>query len=335
MSQNEFTARFGLEVPIAQAGMAFAGMTPALAAAVAAGGGLGSIAVGAAPAMAVDAYAAGFAEAAPGKPLNLNHIVHFTTDEHIEALCRNKPAVASFHWGHPNTDWIAALRDAGISVWEQVGTVEAAELAVADGVEVVVAQGTEAGGHNFATLPTLAFVPAVVDAVGDRAFVLAAGGVVDGRSLAAVMALGASGGWVGTRLIATPESSAADEYKERLVAATSADTVLTSMFGPEHADFNPMRVVRNGIVAEFEHRPDDVPATTDGQPVIGHMDLLGQPLDMERFSFWVPMTGATGDFDQLALPAGEGVGRVDAITAAADVVRTMSADAARILAATP
>lgn len=333
MLRNEFTDRFGLEAPIAQAGMAFAGMTPALAAAVADGGGLGSIAVGAAPAMAVDGYAAGFAEAAPGKPLNLNFIVHFTTDEHIEALCRNSPAVASFHWGHPKSEWIAALKAVGTSVWEQVGTVAAAEAAVADGVEVIVAQGTEAGGHNYATMPTLTFVPAVVDAVGDRAMVLAAGGVVDGRSLAAVMALGASGGWVGTRLIATPESSAADEYKARLIAATGSETVKTSMFGPEHPDFNPMRVIRNGIVAEFETKPDEVPATTEGQPIIAEMELMGQPLPMERFSFWVPMSGATGDFDQLALPAGEGVGGVHEITAAAEVVRTMSRDAAEILAA--
>lgn len=333
MIENDFTRRFGLAAPIAQAGMAFAGMTPELAAAVAAGGGLGAIAVGAAPPPVIDAYAGGFAEAAPGKPLNLNFITFFTTDEHIEALCRAKPAVASFHWGHPSQAWIEAMAEAGISVWEQVGTVEAAEAAVADGIEVVVAQGIEAGGHNFATLPTMAFVPAVADAVGEGAMVLAAGGIVDGRSLAAALALGADGAWIGTRFIATPQSSAADEYKARVVAAAGGDTVLTSMFGPEHPDFNPMRVLRNGIVAEFEHDPDGVPATLEGQPIVATMDLLGQPMELPRFTNFVPMAGATGDFDQLPLLAGAGVGGVDGIVDAADLVRTMAADAAAILGA--
>ncbi|MEM9033775.1 MAG: nitronate monooxygenase [Actinomycetota bacterium] len=331
MIETELTRRWGLGAPIAQAGMAFAGMTPALAAAVAEGGGLGSIAVGAAPPPLIDVYVDGFTEAAPERPLNLNFITFFTTDEHIEALCRRRPAVASFHWGHPPTAWIEAMRDAGISVWEQVGDLTAVETALADGIEVIVAQGAEAGGHNFATLPTMAFVPAVVDAVDGRAMVLAAGGIVDGRSLAAALALGADGAWVGTRFIATPESSAAAEYKERVVAASGADTVLTSMFGPEHPDFNPMRVLRNGIVAEFEHAPEQVPTTLDGQPIVAEMDLLGQPMQLPRFTNFVPMDGATGDFDQLPLLAGAGVGRVDALVPAAEVVRTMAADAERIL----
>ncbi|MEM9711756.1 MAG: nitronate monooxygenase [Actinomycetota bacterium] len=331
MLQTELTTRFGLDVPIAQAGMAFAGMTPALAAAVAEAGGLGSIAVGAAPPPAVEAFAGGFAQAAPGKPLNLNFITVFTTDEHIDAVCAAAPSVASFHWGHPKPEWIARLSEAGVSVWEQVGTVERAVEAVDAGVEVVVAQGLEAGGHNFATLPTFAVVPAVADAVGDRALVLAAGGIVDGRTLAAALALGADGAWVGTRLVATPQSSAAAEYKARLVGASGVDTVRTSMFGPDMPDFNPMRVLRNGIVAEFEANPGAVPDSLEGQPIVGRMDLLGQPMDLPRFTNFVPMAGAEGDFDQLPLLAGQGVGGIDAIDDATGIVRTMAADAARLL----
>ena len=130
MLQTELTTRFGLAVPIAQAGLAFAGMTPALAAAVAEAGGLGAIAVGAAPPPAVEAFAGGFAQAAPGKPLNLNFITVFTTDEHIDAVCAAAPSVASFHWGHPKPEWIARLSEAGVSVWEQVGTVARAVAAV-------------------------------------------------------------------------------------------------------------------------------------------------------------------------------------------------------------
>lgn len=332
MLDTRLTRRFDLGAPIAQAGMAFAGMTPALAAAVDAGGGLGSLAIGAAPPPVVDAFVDGFATAAPGRPLNLNFITIFTTDEHVEAVCRARPAVASFHWGHPKTEWIEALAAAGVSVWEQVGTVGAAVAAVDDGVEVIVAQGIEAGGHNLATLSTLSFVPLVVDAVGERALVLASGGIVDGRSLAAALALGADGGWVGTRLVATAESGVAEEYKQRLVAAAGTDTVKTSVFGPETPDFNPMRVLRNELVRASEADPASVPTSTADQPVVGHMELLGQPMDLPRFTNFVPTAGATGDFDQLPLLAGEGVDRITSIQGAADVVAAMAADAERLVA---
>ncbi|WP_053111982.1 nitronate monooxygenase [Kitasatospora sp. MY 5-36] len=101
----------------------------------------------------------------------------------------------------------------------QVGSADAAERAVDDGVEVVVAQGWEAGGHNYGGLPTIVGVPAVVDAVGDRALVLAAGGITDGRQVAAALCLGADGVWVGTLLVASREAQVHPEHHRRLVAA--------------------------------------------------------------------------------------------------------------------
>jgi enoyl-[acyl-carrier protein] reductase II len=88
-----------------------------------------------------------------------------------------------------------------VSIWEQIGTVDAARTALGDGIEVVVAQGWEAGGHNYGGLPTLALVPTVVDAVAP-ALVLAAGGIADGRGAAAALTLGADGVWVGSRMVA-------------------------------------------------------------------------------------------------------------------------------------
>lgn len=332
MLSTRLTDAFDLETPIAQAGMAFAGMSPPLAAAISSAGGLGSLAIGAAPPELVAGFAAMFGDAAPGMPLNLNFITIFTTDEHIDALCEAKPRVASFHWGSPKPEWVARMKSAGISVWEQVGTVDDAIAAVDNGAEVVIAQGTEAGGHNYATLPTFAFTPAVVDAVGDRAMVLASGGVTDGRTLAAALALGADGAWVGSRFVATHESSAAAEYKDRVVASGGSDTVKTSMFGPDlPPGFNPMRVLRNRIVAEHEHDDATWPTELDTDDVVGSMDLLGQPMDLHRFGAFVPMAGATGDFDQLPLLAGEGIGAVNGIVGAADVVREMTETAAGIL----
>lgn len=329
---TRLTERYGLETPIVQAGMAFAGMTPPICIAVSEAGALGSIAgVGILPPEAVQHLVEGVM-AGTSKPFHVNFITCYTTPAHIEVMCALKPAAVSFHWGHPEAAWIEKLHAAGIDVWEQVGSVADAKTAVAGGVDVVVAQGTEAGGHNYGTAGTIALTPAIVDAVGGKAMVIASGGIADGRGLAAALMLGADGAWVGTRFVASAESAAADLYKDRLVQAGTADTAITHMFGRHHPDFNPMRVLRNRVVAEWSDRAEEVPADNSAEPVIGHMDLLGQPTDLLRFGNLVPMTGATGDFDELPLLAGEGVGIVGDVPAAAEIVARMTREAQAALA---
>ena len=174
-------------------------------------------------------------------------------------------------------------------------------------------------------------MPAVVDAVAP-AMVLASGGVADGRGLAAALALGADAAWVGTRLARPSKSNIHDEYKRRLVAAAGTDTTLSSIFGPHHPHFNPMRVIKNRVVAEFEDRLDEVPHNTENEPVIGQMDLLGQPTTLRKFSNLVPMPGTTGDFEEMPLLSGQGVGLVRSIEPAGAVVERMAREAAAILA---
>lgn len=89
----------------------------------------------------------------------------FDNDAQIRVCAQEKVPVASFHWGHPSPEHLTLLLDAGVSVWEQVGDVETAKKAVSDGVEVIVAQGWEAGGHNYGGLPTMVLVPQIVDVV--------------------------------------------------------------------------------------------------------------------------------------------------------------------------
>ncbi|MFF5294387.1 NAD(P)H-dependent flavin oxidoreductase [Paractinoplanes globisporus] len=320
--RTRFTEAFGLSTPIAQAGMAFVGMTPDLAVAVSNAGALGSLGVGLLPPPAITQVIAGIRAATPG-PFHVNFITIFTDDPRIDAVCEAAPAAVSFHWGHPPRAWIDRLHEAGCQVFEQVGSVDDAIRAAGDGIDVIVAQGIEAGGHNFATLPTFALVPLVVDAVGP-AMVLAAGGIADGRGLAAALMLGADGAWVGTRLVATDESMAHEDYKDRLVAAHATDTVRTSLFGPETPEFNPMRVLRNRVV--------DATPTTD-RPVIGETTLGDQVVELRRYSNLVPMRGlTTGDFDEMPLLAGQGVGLVDAVKGAASVIADMTAQAAERLA---
>jgi enoyl-[acyl-carrier protein] reductase II len=327
---TRFTQEYGLRTPIAQAGMAFVGSTPELAIAVCRAGGLGSLGVGLMPGPvltdAIKAIVAGTAGA-----FNVNFITIFTDQSHIDAVCSAGVPVASFHWGHPSRAWIDQLHSAGTRVFEQVGSVDDARRAVDDGIDVVVAQGLEAGGHNFATLPTFALVPLVVDAAAP-ALVLASGGIADGRGLAAALMLGADGAWVGTRLVATTESAAHDGYKAHLVAASGTDTVRTGMFGPDMPQFNPMRVLRNRVVREWSDRIGEIPTDTSAEPVIGRMNLMGQLVDMHRFSNLVPMRDyTTGDLEEMALLAGEGVGLVGAVEPAQDVINQMTAEAQILL----
>ena len=325
--KTRLTERYGLATPIAQAGMAFAGMTPPLGIAVSEAGAMGSIAgVGIIPPDGVRQLVGGM-QAGTDKPFHVNFITCYTTPDHIALMCEMKPAAVSFHWGHPDPAWIADLHEAGIDVWEQVGSVEDAEKAVTGGVDVVVAQGSEAGGHNYGTAGTLALTPAIVDAVGDKAIVLASGGIADGRGLAAALMLGADGAWIGTRFVATAESAASDEYKQRLIAAGAGDTAITHLFGRHHPEFNPMRVLNNRVVADFSDKLDDVPADNSAEPVVGSMDLFGEATELRRFGNLVPMAGATGDYEELPLLAGAGVGLVRDLPTASEVVARMTAEA--------
>jgi NAD(P)H-dependent flavin oxidoreductase YrpB (nitropropane dioxygenase family) len=328
--RTRFTEAYGLSTPIAQAGMAFVGMTPDLAVAVSNAGALGSVGVGLMPAPALTSVVAAV-RAGTARPFNVNFITVFAEQAQIDAVCAAGVAVVSFHWGHPRRTWIDQLHAAGVRVFEQVGSVADARRAVDDGVDVVVAQGQEAGGHNYATLPTLALVPLVVDAVAP-ALVLASGGIADGRGLAAALMLGADGAWIGTRFVATTESAAHDGYKSRVVGAQATETVRTGMFGPDNPQFNPIRVLRNRVVREWQDRVGEIPADTSGLPVIGHMNLAGQQVEMHQFSNLVPMRHLTsGDLEEMALLAGQGVGLVDAVEPAGTVIAEMTEQACTML----
>jgi NAD(P)H-dependent flavin oxidoreductase YrpB (nitropropane dioxygenase family) len=328
---TRLTKKYGLSVPIVQAGMAFAGMTPPLGIAVSEAGGMGSIAgVGIIPPEGVRMLVGGM-NAGTKRAYHVNFITIFTSQAHIDLMCEMRPKAVSFHWGHPQKAWIDQMHGAGIDVWEQVGSVADAVTAVADGIDLVIAQGTEAGGHNYGTAGTIALTPAIVDAVGDKALVLAAGGIADGRGLAAALMLGADGAWIGTRFVATREAAVADEYKQRIVDCDTSGTVLTHIFGREHPVFNPIRVLRTPLVTEWNDKVDEIAVGPEHHPQIGEMDLLGQQVPLHRFTNIVPMQGATGAFDELPMLAGEGLGLIKDLPPAAEIVERMASEARQLL----
>jgi enoyl-[acyl-carrier protein] reductase II len=328
---TRLTERFGSRYPFASAGMAFVGETAELAVAVSNAGGIGAVGVGFTPPERLREIIHEMRDRTGGRPFNINFITFLGNDEQVQVCAEERVPIASFHWGHPPAHQLALLLDAGVSLWEQVGCAEAAEQAVDDGVEVIVAQGWEAGGHNYGGLPTFVSVPTVVDAVGDRAMVLAAGGVTDGRQVAAALCLGADGVWVGTRLVASAEARVHPEHHRRLIASSGEDTVRSAIFGPEWPAFNPMRLQRNRVVAEWTDRLAEVPTQRDDLDEVGQTVFLGEPTVMRKFNVLLPVPETTADWEEMPWLMGQGVGLVRDVRPAAEIVEAMMAEAAGVL----
>ncbi len=213
-------------------------------------------------------------------------------------------------------DAIDALHDAGVLVGSMCGKVRHAVGAVASGCDFVVAQGTEAGGHT-GTVATMALVPQIVDAVGDRVPVVAAGGLTDGRGLAAALTLGADGVWIGTRFIATPEARAVDGYKETLLATLEDGTVVSRAYTGKTC-----RVVRNDWTQHFEEHPDEL------QPFPSQV-LASMRAGVNHLG---AADGAAVDLRREFMPCGQGVGAIDELVPAGELVVRIVDEAGRALA---
>ena len=185
------------------------------------------------------------------------------------------------------------------------GKVRHAIAAVEAGCDIVVAQGTEAGGHT-GQVATMALVPQIVDAVGDRIPVVAAGGLYDGRGLAAALTLGADGVWVGTRFIATPEAHSVVGYKEALLGLSEDGTVVTRAYTGKTC-----RVVRNGYTQAFDEAGGQ-PLPFPGQVIQSMKDGANHLGGDERTPGVDP--------DREFFPAGQGAGGINALVPAGEFV---------------
>jgi enoyl-[acyl-carrier protein] reductase II len=214
---------------------------------------------------------------------------------------------------------IDELHARGILVGSMCGKVKHAIGAVAAGCDFVVAQGTEAGGHT-GTVATMALIPQVVDAVDGKVPVVAAGGLFDGRGLAASLALGADGVWIGTRFIATPEARAVPGYKETLIALPEDGTVVSRAYTGKTC-----RVVRNDWTNHFEEHPEELkkfPAQAAYSAAEGANHLGGDE-------------STQVDVQREFMPAGQGVGAIHGLIPAGDLVRQIVEQAEQVLAKIP
>jgi NAD(P)H-dependent flavin oxidoreductase YrpB (nitropropane dioxygenase family) len=318
--------RLGIEHPIVAAPMGFVS-GPELVAAVSEAGGLGILSFnGLPPALLREEIRR--VRALTAKPFGVNLLLPFCGHESVEACLEEGVPVLSFFWGD-SAPFVARAHAAGAVVFDQVGSVAAALRSADAGVDVIVAQGVEAGGHVAGQVATSVLVPRVVDAVSPRP-VVAAGGIADARGIVAALALGADAAALGTRFLATQEAMAHPLYKERVLGASEEDTVRTTLFGHDWPDA-PHRTLRTRFVEEWlpheargsEARPDE--------PIVGHTKVGGETVPLPRFAASPPSRDATGDVEAMALYAGQSAGLVRRLEPAADLVRALAAEASRLV----
>lgn len=317
--------RLGIEVPIVLAPMGGA-HSPQLTAAVSNAGGLGTLPLWGAD---IDTLRRQVREtqALTSRPFAVNLNLNFPQEDRLAACLEEGVKVISFFWRDPSA-LVARAKDAGAIVMHTVGNAEDARQAADCGVDIIVAQGWESGGHVRGTVATMALVPAVADVVGTVP-VVAAGGIADGRGLAAALALGAAGAWIGTRFLASPEAAIHPEYQQRLLAATENDTIwLENLFDVGWPDA-PHRVLRNSTVTNWE---------AAGRPPSGRRPGAGEVIatsptrgDVVRYRSYTVSPDTRGDLEALSMWAGQSVGIVHNIRPAADIVRQINAEAEAIL----
>lgn len=300
---NRVCDLFGVKYPIVQAGMIWCSGWR-LASAVANAGGLGLLGSGS---MYPDVLREQIrkCKAATSKPFGVNvPLLYPNVDEHMAVIVEEGVRVVFTSAGSPGA-WTGKLKEQGVTVVHVVSSVKFAKKAVEAGVDAVVAEGFEAGGHNGREeTTTLVLIPMVRDAV--EVPLIAAGGIGDGRAMLAAMALGADGVQVGSRFVCTQESSAHDAFKQKVVTANEGDTVLTLK------ELAPVRLIKNGFYADVQAAYARRASVEELKQVLGRARA-------KRGMF-------EGDLDQGELEIGQVSAAIDDIPTAAAVIERMLAD---------
>ena len=254
------------------------------------------------------------------RPFGVGFISSFPGLDGLVAVAIEEGVAVIAHSFADPTPYVPAAHAAGILVLAQVQTVAQAVQAAAAGVDAIAAQGVEAGGHTGTSSATLPLVPAVIDAVGDIP-VIAAGGIADGRGLAAVLMLGAEGAWIGTRFAVSRESAGSEWGKARIVAAGTDDTVLTKVYDLISESPFPAGIADHVLQNRYTR-------TWHGREA----ELL-----QERTAWRARLEQASqqGDAELAAVRAGNVAGLIDAVEPAGDILRRIIAEAEAILRRRP
>ena len=311
MLRTRVTDLLGIEHPVLCGGMA-GHTSPELAAAVSNGGGLGIHGCTFKPPEQIRQDAELLRELTD-RPYGLNLLLHFASQEQIQAVLDARPPILSTAWGDPAIT-TARARELGITTIHQVHRVDEARRTAGLGVDAIVAQGIEGGGHVWHTA-TLPLVPQVADAVPDIPL-LAAGGIADGRGLAAALMLGADGVLLGTRFLASDESPIHPAYKQAIVEADDTATIFSEV--PDIARQRPYpgavaRALRNPLIESWHGREDELRATGGA---------IGEILEAGK---------REGRREDGLMLAGQIAGLIRDVRPAGQIVREIVAEAERVL----
>lgn len=321
--ETRITRLLGIDAPIVQAPIGSAS-NPELAAAVSNAGGLGSLALSWKPLEDVrDAVRQ--TRALSSKPFAANLVLEWDQTERLDAVLEEGAPIVSLFWGDCRP-YVRAAHARGRLVGYTAGSLREASEAIESGVDFIVAQGVEAGGHVRGDVTTMVLVPQI-RAAHPEVPLLAAGGIADGRGLAAALALGADGVWMGTRFLTSREARIHPEYRERLLASAAEDTVKTSVFdiGWEGAH----RVLRNSTLTTWEMAGGGHPRPGEGEVV-----AYGEGDDpIVRYSFALPRPDVSGEIEAMAMYCGQSIGLIDNVISASEIVEQTVREARSILTA--
>jgi nitronate monooxygenase len=331
----------GIEYPILSAGFG-SGAGPEVVAAVSNAGGLGVLGMSGQEAETIRRMIARTRELTE-RPFGVNVIIaeleepdsaqedrQFVRDEVTAGAQEEVDAIVLF-WG-PADEFVEEAHRQGIKLLIQVGSVEEASKAAEAGVDAVIAQGFEAGGHVRGTQSVWELLPATVEAI-DPIPVLASGGIGDGKGVARAVELGAQGVSLGTRFVASDEAWVHPLYKQKIVEAKAEDTVYSDLYH-EWWPNAPHRVLHNRLFEEWEAagRPPAGGRPGEGTTIGTRRSLDGELFEWPRYAVGVITPDFEGDFDLAPMWAGESVAVVNDIKPAGEIVRELVRDAEAALA---
>ena len=328
MLRTRFTELVGCTVPIQQAGIGKLA-SPALAAAVADAGGLGMVSgIGAAPPEYVAKILDGLRRSTSGA-FGANFIVDGVRETgkldadflKVLEVAASRAPVVEFFYEQPDAELVEIAHAGGALVSWQVGSGPEAAAAERAACDLIVAQGTEAGGHVRGKIGLLALLGEVLPTV--KVPVVAAGGIGTGRAMAAALAAGASAVRVGTRFVASEEAGALPAYVDKLIAADAKDTILTEAFSTNWPNA-PHRVLRSCVEAVERFQGDVVGETA--QPWAPEVRV-----PVRRGDSFVADRTTTGEIDAMPLWAGESVGGVKRLQPAGEIVWELADEAEALL----
>lgn len=328
MLKTRLCRDLAIDYPILSAPLGGGVAGPELAAAVCEAGGLGFLGMGGLPAPVIREQIRE-TRRRTSKPFGVGLLLPLLSGGEVATCIEERVAVLLLFWGDV-APHVEKAKRAGIRLFAQVGSVAEAQSAAAAGVDAIVAQGFEAGGHVRGTSALTALIPSVMQAVAPLP-VIAAGGLATGRGLVASLALGAQAVSMGTRFVASDEARAFEEYKRSIVRARAEDTVHTTLFDigwPDAAH----RVIRNKAVAEWEAAGCPGPGRRPGEgTIVGRMPMGGEMAGVPRYFVASPTVGFEGDVQYTVLYAGESCSLVNDIKPAAEIVRGIVEEAKAVL----